>query len=151
LYARSNEVAEMKIFGLPLGESGLYYIATNIFTPFCEPKIIPLVIDTGTSHTTLNPKGAYDLGITSAVIDILSTEGAITATGTGQYALLHDCILEFLTSTEQTYPETVKVIHVSKLPLTSDNHKVPSLLGMDVLQHYKISFPDNRVLLEKDI
>ena len=79
MYARSNEVAEMKIFGLPLGESGLYYIATNIFTPFCEPKIIPLVIDTGTSHTTLNPKGAYDLGITSAVIDILSTEGAITA------------------------------------------------------------------------
>jgi hypothetical protein len=51
---------------------------------------------------------------------------------------------------EQRHPETVKVIHVSKLPLTSDNHKVPSLLGMDVLQHYTISFPDNRVLLEKD-
>ena len=57
---------------------------------------------------------------------------------------------EFLTSTEQTYPETVKVIHVSKLPLTSDNDKVPSLLGMDVLQHYKISFSDSHVLLEKD-
>jgi hypothetical protein len=140
----------MKIFGLPLGDSGLYCIATNIFTPFCEPKIIPLVVDTGTSHTTLNPKGSHDLGITSAVIGILSTEGAITATGTGQYALLHDCTLQFLTSTEQTHPETVKVIHVSKLPLTSDNDKVPSLLGMDVLQHYTISFPDNRVLLEKD-
>jgi hypothetical protein len=29
----------MKIFGLPLGESSLYCIATNIITPFCEPKI----------------------------------------------------------------------------------------------------------------
>jgi hypothetical protein len=56
---------------------------------------------------------------------MLSTEGAITATGTGQY-LLHDCTLEFLTSMEQRHPETVKVIHVSELPLTSDNHKVPS-------------------------
>ena len=135
----------MKIFGLPLGDSGLYCIATNIFTPFCEPKIIPLVVDTGTSHTTLNPKGAYDLGITTTVMDMLSTEGAITATGLGHYALLHDCTLEFLTSMEQRHSETVKVIHVS------DNHKVPSLLGMDVLQHYTISFPDNRVLLEKDI
>src|SRR5215469_11910386 len=134
----------MKIFGLPLGDSGLYYITTNIFTPFCEPKIIPLVVDTGTSHTTLNPKGAYDLGITTTVMDMLSTEGAITATGLGHYALLHDCTLEFLTSMEQRHSETVKVIHVS------DNHKVPSLLGMDVLQHYTISFPDNRVLLEKD-
>ena len=89
---------EMKIFGLPLGDSSLYCIATNIITPFCEPKIIPLVVDTGTSHTTLNPKGACDVGITSTVIGMLSTEGAITATGTGQYALLHDCILEFLTS-----------------------------------------------------
>ena len=140
----------MKIFGLPLGDSGLYYIGTNIFTPFCEPKIIPLVVDTGTSHTTLNPKGAYDLGITTTVMDMLSTEGAITATGLGHYALLHDCTLEFLTSMEQRHSETVKVIHVSKLPLTSDNHKVPSLLGMDILQHYTISFPDNRVLLEKD-
>jgi hypothetical protein len=52
---------------------------------------------------------------------------------------------------EQRHPQTVKVIHVSKLPLTSDNHKVPSLLGMDVLQHYTISFPDNRVLLEKEV
>jgi len=78
----------MKIFGLPLGDSGLYCIATNIFTPFCEPKIIPLVVDTGTSHTTPNPKGAYDLGITSTVMGMLSTEGA---TGIGQYALLHDC------------------------------------------------------------
>jgi hypothetical protein len=71
----------MQIFGLPLGDSGLYCIATNIFMPFCEPKIIPLVVDTGTSHTTLNANGAHDLGITSAVIG--STEGAITATGTG--------------------------------------------------------------------
>ena len=149
--ASSNDFAtEMKVFGLPLGDSGLYCIATNIFTPFCEPKIIPLVVDTGTSHTTLNPKGAYDLGISSTVMGMLSTEGAITATGTGQYALLHDCTLEFLTSTEQRHSESVKVIHVSKLPLTSDSHKVPSLLGMDVLQHYKISFPDNHVLLEKD-
>jgi hypothetical protein len=57
---------------------------------FCEPKIIPLVVDTGTSHSTLNPKGVNDLGITSTVIGMLSTEGAITATGTGQYALLID-------------------------------------------------------------
>jgi hypothetical protein len=109
-----------------------------------------LVVDTGTSHTTLDPKGAYDLGITTTVMGMLSTEGAITATGIGHYALLHDCTLEFLTTMEQRHPETVKVIHVSKLPVTSDNHKVPSLLGMDVLQHYKISFPDNYVLLEKD-
>src|SRR5215813_12555579 len=76
----------MKIFGLPLGDSGLYCIAANIFTPFCEPKIIPLVVDTGTSHTTLNPKGAYDLGTTTAVISMLSTEGALTGTGIGHYA-----------------------------------------------------------------
>jgi hypothetical protein len=44
----------------------------------------------------------------------------------------------------------LKIIHVSNLLLTSDNHKVPSLLGMNVLQHYEISFPDNHVLLEKD-
>ena len=143
-------MGEMKIFGLPLGDSGLYCIAANIFTPFCEPKIIPLVVDTGTSHTTLNPKGACDLGITSTVMDMLSTEGAITATGIGHYALLHDCTLEFLTSMEERHREIVKVIHVSKLPLTSDNHKVPSLLGMDVLQHYNISFSDSHVLLEKD-
>jgi len=60
------------------------------------------------------------------------------------------CTLEFLTSREQRHSGGVKVIHVSKLPLTPDSHKVPSLLGMDVLQHYKISFPDNHVLLEKD-
>ena len=78
-------------------------------------------------------------------MDRLRTERAITATGIGHYALLHDCTLEILTSMEQRHPETVKVIHGSKLPLTSDIHKVPSLLGMDVLRHYTISFPDNRV------
>jgi hypothetical protein len=83
-------------------------------------------------------------------MDMLSTEGAITATGIGHYALLHDCTLQFLTSMEHRHREIVKVIHVSRLPLTSDNYKVPSLLGMDVLQHYKISFPDNHVLLEKE-
>jgi hypothetical protein len=71
--------------------------------------------------TTLNPKGACDVGITSTVIGMLSTKGA---TGTGHYALLYDYTLEFLTSTEQRHPEAVKVIHVSKLPLTPDNHKV---------------------------
>jgi len=119
----------MKIFGLPLGDSGLYCIATNIFTPFCEPKIIPLVVDTGTSHTTTT-QGCTGPRNNLGSHRFLSTEGAITATGTGQYALLHDCTLEFLTSTEQRHPESVKVIHVSKLPLTSDNHKVPSLLGV---------------------
>ena len=39
-------------------------------------------------HTTLNPKGACDLGITSTVIGMLSTEVAITATGTGQAAMI---------------------------------------------------------------
>jgi hypothetical protein len=103
----------MKIFGSPLGDSGLYCIPTNILTPFCEPKIIPLVVDTGTSHTTLNPEGAYDLGITSTVMDMLSTEGAITATGIGHYALLHDCTLEFVTNMEQKYRE--HNIYISKI------------------------------------
>jgi hypothetical protein len=56
-----------------------------------------------TPGQSLNPKGAYDLGITLTVMGMLSTEGAITATGIGHYALLHDCTLEFVTSMEQRH------------------------------------------------
>ena len=49
--------------------------------------------------------------------------------------------------------EPLRTVLVSKPAKIRENYdtimSLPSLLGMDVLQNYTISFPNNRVVLEK--
>jgi hypothetical protein len=66
----------MKIFGLPLGDSGLYCIATNIFTPFCEPKIIPLVNGFYCSECFADRIVGYDAENRYPIVDVTEEQWA---------------------------------------------------------------------------
>lgn len=136
--------ALMEIVGFPFTNSRLYCIPTTIKTPFCKPKLIPLVVDTAATATTIGPKDTYELGITTTMLNQLKSEISVSITTTDEFAI-SPAELEFTTSVNEKHMEIPEFIHIS---FPSNLSRAPSLLGMDVLQFYKISFPNNRVILE---
>jgi hypothetical protein len=134
----------MEIVGLPFRDSRLYYIPTIIKTPFCMPKLIPLIVDTAATATTIGPKDAYELGITATMLTQLKSEKSVSITTIEEFAI-SPAELEFTTSVNEKHMEKPEFIHIS---IPSNLSRAPSLLGMDILQFYKISFQNNRVILE---
>jgi hypothetical protein len=69
--------------------------------------------------------------------------------GSAESYLADSCHLYFGEGIESVDVKPVKFLRQSDAAEV-DQERYPSLLGMDVLRNYKISFSESRVLLERD-
>lgn len=141
----------MQISGSRGSKSNLYFIDLNICIPkFDLLKPITFLIDTGSEITTINYGDALILGIHDV------TGNPIISTGIDGAPVdnipIENCAIYYYLE-NSIYWEFLKVIHVSKPVITTKNEDaimgMPSLLGMDFLQRYKICFEKHSVILEK--
>lgn len=147
----------MELYGYRGKDSRCYYISISVHIPqFHISKPIIFLVDTGCEITTINPiDSVYNLEIYSKIVDIKSTLGSRTAAGTlVENVVLSDCGLYYYYSPNHLLQyEKLDEILVSKMEIKEENWKhvmsVPSLLGMNFLESYKIRFDGNQVILEK--
>ncbi len=142
----------MKLYGYRLS-SNSYYIPVNIFIPqFKILKPITFLMDTGCEITTINYSDAFNLKIHNITGDIIKSRG-IGSISVDNVSLSQCSIYYYLNNYTSFHSEQLNVIHVSKPVITKSNYdaimSLPSLLGMDFLQRYKICFENTQVILEK--
>jgi hypothetical protein len=88
---------------------------------------------------------ACSIGLIEKIREIKPMVKIITGSDITDAVSLYNCILHFYTTDFLFYNQPFNVINVLKnAPLNT-----PSLLGMDFLQNYKISFTGNGVVLER--
>lgn len=107
---------------------------------------ILLVVDTGTAITTINEFDARQMRIDYS--KLTRNQDSLGIGGSAQSYLAESCHLYFGEGIDSVDVKPVKFlrqIYVEK----ADQERYPSLLGMDVLRNYKISFTDSKVVLEK--
>jgi len=107
---------------------------------------ILLVVDTGTAITTINEFDARELKIDYS--KLAKNQDSLGIGGSAESYTADSCHLYFGEGIESVDVKPVKFlrqINVEK----ADQERYPSLLGMDVLRNYKISFKDSKVILEK--
>jgi predicted aspartyl protease len=108
-------------------------------------KDILLVVDTGTTTTTINEFDARQMKIDYTKLK--RNQDSLGIGGQAESYLADSAHLYFGEGIESVDVKPVKFLrlHVEQ----ADQERYPSLLGMDVLRHYKISFTDSKVILEK--
>ncbi len=109
-------------------------------------KDILLVVDTGTAITTINEFDAREMKI--AYSKLTRNQDSLGIGGAAESYLADSCHLYFGEGIESVDIKPVRFLrqsHVEK----ADQERYPSLLGMDVLRNYKISFTESEVFLEK--
>lgn len=107
---------------------------------------ILLVVDTGTAITTINEFDAREMKIDYS--KLTKNQDSLGIGGSAESYTADSCHLYFGEGIESVDVKPVKFlrqINVEK----ADQERYPSLLGMDVLRNYKISFRDSKVILEK--
>ena len=143
----------MKLYGYRSLYSNSYYIPANISIPsFNIFKPITFLMDTGCEITTINYSDARNFNIHSITGEVLKSKG-IGGIRVNNVPLYGCAVYYFLNNYTSIHFETLNIIHVSKPDISPQNYDVimslPSLLGMDFLQRYKICFERNQVILEK--
>jgi len=107
---------------------------------------ILLVVDTGTAITTINEFDARKMQIDYS--RLTKNQDSLGIGGSAESFMADSCQLYFGEGIESIDVKPVKFlrqINVEK----ADQERYPSLLGMDVLRNYKISFTESKVILEK--
>ena len=107
---------------------------------------ILLVVDTGTAITTINEFDARKMQIDYS--RLTKNQDSLGIGGSAESFMADSCHLYFGEGIESIDVKPVKFlrqINVEK----ADQERYPSLLGMDVLRNYKISFTESKVILEK--
>jgi len=107
---------------------------------------IILVVDTGTAITTINEFDAREMKIDYS--KLTKNQDSLGIGGSAESYTADSCHLYFGEGIESVDVKPVKFlrqINVGK----ADQERYPSLLGMDVLRNYKISFTESKVILEK--
>jgi predicted aspartyl protease len=107
---------------------------------------ILMVVDTGTAITTINEFDARQMKIDYS--KLTKNQDSLGIGGSAESYIADSCHLYFGEGIESVDVKPVKFlrqINVGK----ADQERYPSLLGMDVLRNYKISFTESKVVLEK--
>jgi len=107
---------------------------------------ILLVVDTGTAITTINEFDAREMKIDYS--RLTKNQDSLGIGGSAESYIADSSHLYFGERIESIDVKPVKFlrqINVEK----ADQERYPSLLGMDVLRNYKISFTESKVILEK--
>lgn len=110
-------------------------------------KDILMVVDTGTAITTINEFDARQMKIDYSKLK--RNQDSLGIGGRAESYLADSCHLYFGEGIESVDVKPVKFLKQSHVVENAGQELYPSLLGMDVLRHYKISFTDSKVILEK--
>lgn len=130
---------------------GLYYLPVIIKSPLLSNKIVKMAIcvDTGASVTTISDTDAIKNEIP---IDSLDS-GKEIAQGFGgsiKTRRLPDCIVSFLTGENTIYPTIWEyLLIIDRGYKNATNNPIPSVLGIDFIQDFKLSFQNDKIILEK--
>jgi len=105
-----------------------------------------MVIDTGTAITTINEFDARKMKIDYS--KLAKNPDSLGIGGSAESYLADSCHLYFGEGIESVDVKPVKFLKQSNVE-KPDQERYPSLLGMDVLKNYKISFTESTVILDK--
>lgn len=129
----------------------------NAFLICEQPQIenpIRLYIDTGASHTTIADRDAIRFGIDYEQLE--KSEGPVVGIGTRsvQSYILKDVTLAFKKVGGGYNFEQLNEVFVLKNDYETREElkriaRIPSLLGIDVLERYHIHFTKKRVIIER--
>jgi predicted aspartyl protease len=108
---------------------------------------ILLVVDTGTATTTINEFDARQMKVDYS--KLTKYQNSLGIGGSAESYLADSCHLYFGEGIESVDVKPVKFLRQSDA-VEVDQERYPSLLGMDVLRNYKISFSESKVVLERD-
>lgn len=109
-------------------------------------KDILMVIDTGTAITTINEFDARGMKVDYS--KLTKNQNSLGIGGQTESYLAESCHLYFGEGIESVDVQPVKFLKQSNVE-KADQERYPSLLGMDVLRNYKISFTKSTVTLER--
>jgi predicted aspartyl protease len=107
---------------------------------------ILLVVDTGTAITTINEFDARQMKIDYSKLK--RKQDSLGIGGSAESYVAGSCHLYFGEGIESVDVKPVKFLRQLNVD-KADQERYPSLLGMDVLKNYRISFTESKVILEK--
>ena len=124
----------------------------HIYSKFiCDkPQVIRdilLVVDTGTAITTINEFDAREMKV-DYYSKVIKNQSSLGIGGSTESYLADSCHLYFGEGIESVDVKPVKFLRQSNVDKV-DQERYLSLLGMDVLRNYKISFSESKVILER--
>jgi hypothetical protein len=109
-------------------------------------KDILMVVDTGTAITTINEFDARGMKVDYS--KLTKNQNSLGIGGQAESYLAESCHLYFGEGIESVDVKPVKFLRQNGVEKPTQE-LYPSLLGMDVLRNYEISFTDSTVILEK--
>jgi hypothetical protein len=134
--------------------SDLFVIPASINSPKLKSSgVIEFIVDTGSSKTTINDKDVRRLRIDYNILDASRVDFfGVGGTGVKSYEMA-DCKLLFTDADEKLYPEELDYVVVNEHTFRSEEEEKQmmafnSLLGLDILKHYTISFSNFELFLE---
>lgn len=107
---------------------------------------ILLVVDTGTAITTINEFDARQMKIDYS--KLTKNQNSLGIGGSAESYIADSCHLYFGEGIESVDIKPVKFLRQINVE-NADQERYPSLLGMDVLRNFRISFTESKVILEK--
>jgi hypothetical protein len=107
---------------------------------------ILLVVDTGTAITTINEFDTRQMKIDYSKLK--RKQDSLGIGGSAESYIADSCHLYFGEGIESVDVKPVKFLRQLNVD-KADQERYPSLLGMDVLVNYRISFTESKVILEK--
>jgi predicted aspartyl protease len=109
-------------------------------------KDILMVVDTGTAITTINEFDAREMKIDYSKLK--KNQDSLGIGGQAKSYFADSCHLYFGEGIESVDVQPVRFLKQSTVE-NAIQERYPSLLGMDVLKNYKISFTKSKVILER--
>jgi predicted aspartyl protease len=109
-------------------------------------KDILMVVDTGTNITTINEFDAREMKIDYSKLK--KNQDSLGIGGQAKSYFADSCHLYFGEGIESVDVQPVRFLKQSSVE-NAIQEQYPSLLGMDVLKNYKISFTKSKVILER--
>jgi predicted aspartyl protease len=109
-------------------------------------KDILMVVDTGTTITTINEFDAREMKIDYSKLK--KNQDSLGIGGQAKSYFADSCHLYFGEGIESVDVQPVRFLKQSSVE-SAIQERYPSLLGMDVLKNYKISFTKSKVILER--
>jgi predicted aspartyl protease len=110
-------------------------------------KDILMVVDTGTAITTINEFDARGMNVDYS--RLARIQNSLGIGGQAEAYLAESCHLYFGEGIESVDIKPVKFLRQGGVEKASQE-MYPSLLGMDVLKNYEISFTESTVILKKE-
>ncbi|MGN6346209.1 MAG: hypothetical protein ACTHME_00750 [Candidatus Nitrosocosmicus sp.] len=152
----------MRFKGFMEKHSNLYHIAALVKNEKINNTIVNFVVDTGSTLTILSVKDSIKLKLLSIKEETfelinnygLDAEKTQTSIGSMDLLKLNDVVISFYYDDKCYFAEYFKAIYVARPVIKNETEyrlmmDIPSILGIDILKNYTISFSNNSVILER--